>query len=168
MSCIAKFNAVRNKQQERAPPRLCSNCFLWFQSKEQGTRVKDRTKNGTLFPFSCGQNRKSRSLVFLCSQTKRKRLLRRRSTTSCHWSAVSLVKQVQTDLFVHATAPFTWYSISWRCLWALFSLCILHLPTNLHPFIFLLKLVKQVPGYVGIGAHGCEMQIYQLLWHYCM
>ena len=42
------------------------------------------------------------------------------------------------------------------------------LPTNLHPFIFLLKLVKQVPGYVGIGAHGCEMQIYQLLWHYCM
>ena len=41
-------------------------------------------------------------------------------------------------------------------------------PTNLHPFIFLLKLVKQVPGYVGIGAHGSEMQIYQLLWHYCM
>ena len=53
-------------------------------------------------------------------------------------------------------------------LWALFSLCILHLPTNLHPFIFLLKLVKQVPGYVGIGAHGCETQIYRLLWHYCM
>ena len=51
-------------------------------------------------------------------------------------------------------------------LWALFSLCILHLPTNLHPFIFLLKLVKQVPGYVGIGAHGCEAQIYQLLWHW--
>ena len=33
---------------------------------------------------------------------------------------------------------------------------------------FLLKLVKQVPGYVGIGAYGCETQIYQLLWHYCM
>ena len=49
--CITKFNAVRNKQQQRAPPRLCSNCSLWFQSKEQGTRVKDRAKNGTLVPF---------------------------------------------------------------------------------------------------------------------
>ena len=51
MSCITKFNAVRNKQQQRAPPRLCSNCFLWFQSKEQGTRVKERAKNVTLVPF---------------------------------------------------------------------------------------------------------------------
>ena len=38
-----------------------------FRSKERGTRVKDRAKNGIFmlsFHFSHGQNRKSRSLVF--------------------------------------------------------------------------------------------------------
>ena len=48
---------------------------LRFRSKEQGTRVKDT------FHFSRGQNKKNpvprRSSVFLCSQTTRKRLLRR-------------------------------------------------------------------------------------------
>ena len=58
-----------------------------FRSKERGKRVKDRAKNGAskratfifwlLFHFSRGQNRESRSSVFLCSETKRKRLLRR-------------------------------------------------------------------------------------------
>ena len=74
-----------------------------FRSKEQGTRVKDRAKNGASkragqgwgrklrkhpppprsfifwlsFHFPRGQNRKSRSSVFLCSETKRKRVLRR-------------------------------------------------------------------------------------------
>ena len=62
-----------------------------FRSKERGTRVKDRAENGVseragrgptfifwlLFHFSLGQNRESRSSVFLCSKTKRKRLLRR-------------------------------------------------------------------------------------------
>ena len=43
-----------------------------FRSKGRGTRVKDRGKN-----FSRGQNRKSHSSVFFCSETKRKRLLRR-------------------------------------------------------------------------------------------
>ena len=38
-----------------------------FWSKERGTRVH----------FSGGQDRKSRSSVFFCSETKRKRLLRR-------------------------------------------------------------------------------------------
>ena len=42
MYCITKFSSVRDKQQQRAAPRLCSNCSLWFQSREQGTRVKDR------------------------------------------------------------------------------------------------------------------------------
>ena len=58
-----------------------------FRSKERGKRVKDRAKNDAskratfifwlLFHFSRGQNRESRSSVFLCSETKRKRLLRR-------------------------------------------------------------------------------------------
>ena len=72
-----------------------------FRSKERGTRVKDRAKNGPSkragrgwgrklplpllppsifwlsFHFSLGQNRRSPSLVFLCSETKRKRLLHR-------------------------------------------------------------------------------------------
>ena len=54
-----------------------------FRSKEQKTRAKDRAKNGASkraslsFQFSRGQNRKSRFLGLICSDTKRKRLLRR-------------------------------------------------------------------------------------------
>ena len=53
-----------------------------FRSKERGTRVKDRAKNDASkragrewlsFHFPRGQNRKSRSSVFFCSETKRKR-----------------------------------------------------------------------------------------------
>ena len=66
---------------------------VWLQSEERGMRVKDRAKNGAskragggweerfpspppsfifwlLFHFSLGQNQKSRSSVFLCSETK--------------------------------------------------------------------------------------------------
>ena len=78
-----------------------------FRRKERGTRVKDREKSGPSkragrgwgrkegflpspppspfftfwlsFHFSRSQNRKSPSSVFLCSETKRKRLLRRLS-----------------------------------------------------------------------------------------
>ena len=80
---------------------------VWFRSKERGTRVKDRAKNGSseragrgwgrkegnrFFPspplslsfifwlslhFLRCQNRKSPSLVFLCFETKRKGLVRR-------------------------------------------------------------------------------------------
>ena len=47
---------------------LCSiNVSVQFRGKERGTRVH----------FSRGQDRKSRSSVFLCSETKRKPLLRR-------------------------------------------------------------------------------------------
>ena len=52
-----------------------------FRSKERGTTVKDRAKNGASvsffgsFHFSRGQNRESR--FFLFCETKRKRLLRR-------------------------------------------------------------------------------------------
>ena len=47
-----------------------------FRSKEREKRVKDRAKNGS-FNFSRDQNRKSPSTVSFCSETKRKRLLRR-------------------------------------------------------------------------------------------
>ena len=57
---------------------------MQFWSTEQGTRVKERVKNGPSppfppsfiswlsFHFSRGQNRKSHSSVFLCSETTRK------------------------------------------------------------------------------------------------
>ena len=84
-----------------------------FQSKEQGTRVKDHAKNGARkrtkgflppppppspfifwlsFHFLHGQNRKSCSTVFLCSETKRKRLLRRLTvpTRNQHWNKSNL------------------------------------------------------------------------------
>ena len=67
-----------------------TSASLRFRSKERGTRVKDRAKNGASkragrggeerlsFHFSRSQNRKSRSsFFFFCSETKRKRLLRR-------------------------------------------------------------------------------------------
>ena len=72
---------------------------VWFRRKERGTRDKDRAKNGAWgegvgktfpsfpsptpsfifwlsFHFSRGQNRKSRSSVFLCFENYRKRMLR--------------------------------------------------------------------------------------------
>ena len=51
-----------------------------FRSKGRGTRVKDRGKN-----FSRGQNRKSHSSVFFCSETKRKRLLRKLVLSTIYW-----------------------------------------------------------------------------------
>ena len=54
----------------------CLTCVasisVGFWSEEQGTRV-------LLFHFSRGQNQNSRPSVFLCSKTKRKRLLLRLS-----------------------------------------------------------------------------------------
>ena len=69
-----------------------------FRSKERGTRDEDRAQNGAMgeavlkfpsfpsptpsfifwlsFHFSRGQNRKSRSSVFLCFENYRKRMLR--------------------------------------------------------------------------------------------
>ena len=68
-------NFLRNPLE----PACETNVPARFRSKEQKTRVKDHAKNGAnkrtslSFHFSRGQNRKSR----LCSDTKRKRLLRR-------------------------------------------------------------------------------------------
>ena len=55
------------------------------RNESLGTARKKAQVKGLLFHFSRGQNRESCSSVFLCSETKRKRLLRRlywsRSTT---------------------------------------------------------------------------------------
>ena len=48
-----------------------------FRSQKRESRVKNRAELSLSLQFSRGQNRKSRSSVFLCSETKRKRLLRR-------------------------------------------------------------------------------------------
>ena len=47
-----------------------------FRSKERGTRVKDRAKNGSRL---ISRTVKTENLIplFFCSETKRKRLLRR-------------------------------------------------------------------------------------------
>ena len=94
-----------NEQFDISYIACVASVSVLFRSKEWGTRVKDRAKNGSskragrgwgrkvgFFPspspppsflfwfsfhFSRGQNRKSLSTVFFCSDTKRKRLLRR-------------------------------------------------------------------------------------------
>ena len=96
----------RNMQIQNALACVAS-VSVWFRSKERGTRVKDSAKNGSseraergwwrkegnrFFPspplslsfifmlslhFLRCQNQKSPSLVFLCFETKRKRLVRR-------------------------------------------------------------------------------------------
>ena len=48
-----------------------------FRSK---LKNEERASQRLLFHFSRGQNRESRSSVFLCYETKRKRLLRRLET----------------------------------------------------------------------------------------
>ena len=45
-----------------------------FRSQKRGSRVKNRAELSLSLQFSRGQNRKSRSSVFLCSETKRKTL----------------------------------------------------------------------------------------------
>ena len=125
---IAKFNAVRNKQYLRVPSCLCSNCSLWFQSKERGR------KNHTLIPFFVWPTPKLLFVgLLLRNQTEAKHHLM--PLVSSRFSA-----QAQTDLFVCACTS-SIYLVQYFI--ALFNLCILHLPTNLHPFIFLLKVVKQ-------------------------
>ena len=78
MECNSRRALSPWKQCERLPStsrqKRCAiralacgaNVSVRFRSKERGTRVKDRAKN-----------RKSRSSRFFCSETKRKRLLRR-------------------------------------------------------------------------------------------
>ena len=61
------------------PIACVASVFVRFRSKERGTRVKDRAKNGTnklaLISFLARPKP-----VFLCSETKWKRLLRRLTT----------------------------------------------------------------------------------------
>ena len=81
--CIPPFRSVI----PHFPPFLLRvTLSVRFRSKKGGKGVKERMKYGTSkragrerlsFHFSCGQNRESRYSVFLYSETKRKRLLRR-------------------------------------------------------------------------------------------
>ena len=94
-----------NEQFDISYIACVASVSVLFRSKEWGTRVKDRAKNGAIkragrglgrkvgffpspspspsflfwfsFHFSRGQNRKSLSTVIFCPETKRKRLLRR-------------------------------------------------------------------------------------------
>ena len=50
------------------------NVPVRFRSQKRGSRVKNRAELLLSLQFSRGQNRKSRSSVFLCSETKRKTL----------------------------------------------------------------------------------------------
>ena len=70
-----------------------------FRIKERWMRVKDRAKNGKnciSFHFSLGQNRESRYSVFLRSETKRKRLLRRLSYPNFELIAKMTKSQVKS------------------------------------------------------------------------
>ena len=64
-------------QSIKASLACLASVSVRFRSKERGTRVKDCAKNGVSKERGVGQNRESRSSVFLWSETKRKRLLRR-------------------------------------------------------------------------------------------
>ena len=107
---IAEFNAVRNKQYLRAPSCLCSNCSLWFQSKERGT------KNDTLIPFCMWPTPK---LLFVGLSLLRNQTEMLAAQAKHHLMPLvssQFSAQAQTDLFVHVPAPFTWCSISLLCL----------------------------------------------------
>ena len=79
--------------------------------EERGTRVKDRAKNGPSFifwfsfNFSRDQNRKSPSTVSFCSETKRKRLLRRLVTTQTSIFLGYIIDFTYTTIFIDMFAP---------------------------------------------------------------
>ena len=79
LACVASVS-LRFALPPPPPPREQRR-----RNESQGTARKKAQVKGLLFYFSRGQNRESCSSVFLCSETKRKRLLRRlywsRSTT---------------------------------------------------------------------------------------
>ena len=73
--CLSLLTILKGQ----AWPACIASVSVRFRSKEWGTRVKWRKwKSGVAlvsFLAPRGQNRESRSSVFLCSKTKRKRLL---------------------------------------------------------------------------------------------
>jgi len=78
---------------QNAPFIACvASVFVRFRSKERETRVKDRAKN-----------RESRPSVFLCSETKRKRLLRRLYPLHLYLLLLALLQQLALYLFRHRT-----------------------------------------------------------------
>ena len=116
-------NAVCSLRLWRSQLACVASVSVRFRSKERGARVKDRAKNGSskragrgvsflpapppptfifwlLFHFSHGQNRESLSSVFLCSETKRKRLIRR-LVQSIPDSFCAARKIIPDRVFVH-------------------------------------------------------------------
>ena len=102
-----------------------ARAFVRFRSKERGTRVKDRAKMARVkergvvgeerFHFSRGQNQKSRSSIFPCSEAKQKRLLRRLSPGQGSWSPPSYVDLLVGFWLVFpdcGCCSFFWYSFS--------------------------------------------------------
>ena len=73
--CLSLLTILKGQ----AWPACIASVSVRFRSKERGTRVKwHKEKSGVAlvsFLAPRGQNRESRSSVFLCSKTKRKRLL---------------------------------------------------------------------------------------------
>ena len=89
-----------------------------FQSKERWTRVKSRAKNGASKRAGRrGQNRTSRPSVFLCSETKRKRLLRR-LIISFHWSTsvvfICAESQMSNALFFLLQSIISMFTGAWQ------------------------------------------------------
>ena len=74
LACVASVSCglgAKNEERESKTARKMA------QVKERGGGGEETSIFWLLFDFSRGQNRESRSPVFLCSETKRKRLLRR-------------------------------------------------------------------------------------------
>ena len=121
-----------------------ASVFVRFRSKERRTRVKDRAKNSAseragrrrrrrkppppapsfifwlLFHFSRGQNRETRSSVLLCSETKRKRLLRRLCSVSwrlIYWLfRITLSSTSSTfQIVINTNLLLTWIRCKGRC-----------------------------------------------------
>ena len=98
-SCRRKSFPVKCEHRLIGSQIACvASVSLRFRNKERVTEVKDHAKNGAKMPpplptsfifwlsfhFSRGQNRESPSSVFLCSETERKRLIRRLETRVLH------------------------------------------------------------------------------------
>ena len=65
------------KARHDQPASQAFPCGLGAKNEERESNGASTRAGWHSFHFSCGQNRESRSSVVLCSETKRKRLLRR-------------------------------------------------------------------------------------------
>ena len=66
-------------------PACVASVPVRFRSKKRGSRVKNRAELSLSLQFSRGQNRKSRSSVFLCCETKRKTFATQANNSQSDW-----------------------------------------------------------------------------------